>query len=102
VPAVRSAIDVRVTGDVAAGPLEHFLTARWGLHLTDRRGRSRYWPNAHGTWTLRSAEVTRLDDGILTAAGFGDLAATEPDSVLFSEGVDATFGPQVPAPDRLG
>jgi uncharacterized protein YqjF (DUF2071 family) len=86
------------TGDpVEAGPLEHFLTARWGLHLTDRRGRTRYWPNSHGRWPLRAAEVTALDDELLAAAGFPDLAARPPDSVLFSAGVDAIFGPHVPA-----
>jgi uncharacterized protein YqjF (DUF2071 family) len=97
VGATRSAVDVRVGGPVAPGPVEHFLTARWGLHLTDRRGRSRYWPNAHAEWPLRSAEVTRLDDGLLAAAGFADLAARPPDSVLYSPGVSAVFGPHVPA-----
>jgi uncharacterized protein YqjF (DUF2071 family) len=97
VGAERSAVDVRVGEPLESGPLEDFLTARWGLHLTDRRGRSRYWPNSHGRWPLRSAEVTRLDDDLLAAAGFTDLAARPPDSVLFSAGVDAVFGPHVPA-----
>jgi uncharacterized protein YqjF (DUF2071 family) len=97
VGAARSRVDVRAGDPVEAGPLEDFLTARWGLHLTDRRGRSRYWPNEHGRWPLRAAEVTALDDGLLAAVGFGDLAGRAPDSVLFSAGVDATFGPHVPA-----
>ena len=92
----RSRVDVRVGGPVEAGPLEHSLTARWGLHLTDRLGRARYWPNAHGRWPLRAAELLELDDGLLAAAGFADLPARPPDSVLFSPGVDATFGPHVP------
>jgi len=97
VQSARSRVDVRVGDPVDAGPLEHFLTARWGLHLTDRRGRTRYWPNAHARWPLRSAQLDELDDDLLAAAGFADLAARPPDSVLFSPGVDATFGPQVPA-----
>ena len=38
---VRSLVGVRVGGPVPAGPLEHFLTARWGLHVADLRGRTR-------------------------------------------------------------
>jgi uncharacterized protein YqjF (DUF2071 family) len=93
----RSRVAVRIGGPVEAGPLEHFLTARWGLHLTDRRGRTRYWPNSHEPWPLRAAELTHLDDDLLAAAGFPDLASRPPASVLFSEGVSATFGRQLPA-----
>ena len=82
---------------IEAGPLEHFLTARWGLHLADRRNRTRYWPNEHPTWPLRAAVVDELDDELLTVAGFGDLAARAPDHVMFSSGVDVVFGPRTPA-----
>ena len=43
-----SEIAVRVGEPVEAGPLEHFLTARWGLHLAGARSpRTYYWPNSH-------------------------------------------------------
>jgi uncharacterized protein len=91
----RSQIAVRVGDPIEAGPLEHFLTARWGLHLNGRQ--TYYWPNAHEPWPLHSATVEHLDDELLGAAGFADLAARAPDSVLFSPGVHATFGPRLPA-----
>jgi uncharacterized protein YqjF (DUF2071 family) len=68
-----------------------FLTARWGLHTTVW-GRTMYVPNVHQTWTLRSAEVLLLDDGLLRAAGFGDLATRPTDHVCFAEGVHTRFG----------
>lgn len=81
---------------VEGGPLEHFLTARWGLHATDHRGRTVFWPNDHPAWPLRSATLEHIDDQLLAAAGFDDLAARPPDSVLFSDGVDVVFGPREP------
>jgi uncharacterized protein YqjF (DUF2071 family) len=95
-----SRVVVRVGGPVTAGPLEHFLTARWGLHLSRRRflrtsgTASDYWPNRHPPWPLHAAEIETLDDELLACAGFGDLAARSPDSVLFSPGVHVVFGPR--------
>jgi uncharacterized protein YqjF (DUF2071 family) len=89
-----SSLTVRLGATIQADPLEQFLTARWGLFLADRRGRTRYWPNEHPAWPLRSATIEHLDDGLLAAAGVGDLAATPPASVLFSEGVHTRFGPR--------
>lgn len=74
------------TEDLAA-----FLTARWGLH-TSVFGRTLYVPNQHEPWTLRAAEVLLLDDGLLAAAGFGELAGRPPDHVCYAEGVRTTFG----------
>jgi uncharacterized protein YqjF (DUF2071 family) len=48
---------VRVGEEIDPSPLEQFLTARWGLFLPDRRGRTRYWPNEHATWPLRAATL---------------------------------------------
>jgi uncharacterized protein YqjF (DUF2071 family) len=70
--------------------LEHWMTARWGLHQSGY-----YWPNAHEAWPLHRAELDGFDDQILSAAGFADLTARTPDSVLFSPGVHAIFGPRV-------
>ncbi|PUA82137.1 hypothetical protein C7S10_07035 [Nocardioides currus] len=93
----RSRISVRVGPPIEAGPLEHFLTARWGLHLPDRGGRTRYWPNEHPAWPLHDATVDEVDDELLAVAGFADLAARAPDHAMFSPGVDVVFGPRNPA-----
>jgi hypothetical protein len=90
----RSRIEVVVGERVEGGPLEHFLTARWGLHAAARGAGTLFWPNEHGRWPLHAATVRHLDDQLLAAAGFGDLAARQPDSVLFSPGVDVRFGPR--------
>ncbi|WP_431930943.1 YqjF family protein [Micromonospora sp. RP3T] len=71
-------------------PLEHFLTARWGLH-TRAYGRTRHLPNWHPRWPLHRAELLHLDDELVTAAG---LPAPDgpPVSVLHSPGVPVVFG----------
>jgi uncharacterized protein len=99
-PGTSSRIRVRVGPPIEAGPLEHFLTARWGLHLVDRNPglpRTRYWPNTHPQWPLQQATLLSMDDGILAAAGFPGLADRSPDSVLHSTGVRVVFGPRLPA-----
>jgi uncharacterized protein len=93
-PGPTSRIIVQPGEPVTAGPLEHFLTARWGLH-TSSRGRTVYWPNEHEQWPLHAASVLALDDKLLAAAGFGDLLDDQPASVLFSSGVKARFGPRL-------
>ncbi len=92
---VRSRIAVRVGEPLAPGDpdasLARFLTARWGLH-TRRLGRTWYLRNEHATWSLSRAEVLVLDDGLLGAAGFADLARRPPDHVAFAAGVRTSFG----------
>jgi uncharacterized protein len=78
-------------------PLDHFLTARWGLHRPARHGPA-YWPNEHPTWPLHRAQLIDLDDSLMSAAGLGDISGP-PASVLFSPGVDVRFGPVV-RPER--
>jgi uncharacterized protein len=95
-----SRIAIRIGGPASHGPLERFLTARWGLHVA-RFGRTRYLPNAHEPWPLRAAELLELDDGLMAAAGLNDLALRRPDHVVFSEGVTATFGRPVPRRARV-
>ncbi|GAB3249625.1 YqjF family protein [Kineosporia babensis] len=69
---------------------EHWMTARWGLHQSGY-----YWPNEHERWPLHRATLDHIDDQILAAAGFPELTTRMPDSVLFSPGVHATFGPRI-------
>jgi len=89
-----STVHVTVGELIEPSPLEQFLTARWGLFLPDRRGRTRFWPNEHPAWPLRAATLLQLDDQLVAAAGFGELAAQPPISVLHSHGVRVRFGPR--------
>ena len=104
-PGVRATtrIALRPGGSADDGALERFLTARWGLHVA-HLGRTWYVPNAHPPWPLRTAELLTLDDGLVAAAGLGDLARRPPDHVAFSEGVAVEFGLPTPAarPRRPG
>lgn len=87
-----SRVEVRVGDGLTAGPLEHFLTARWGLHVA-RAGRTWYMPNEHPVWALRRAELVSFeDDGLLASVGLADLGKRRPDHVAFSDGVAARFG----------
>lgn len=70
--------------------LSRFLTARWGFHER-HLGRTIWARNSHEPWPLVEATLESLDDQLLAAAGFADLAARPPDSVLFSPGVTTEF-----------
>ena len=86
-----TAITVRV-GEVIEEPteLDHFLSARWGLYSHGGRGRVRYAPVDHPRWPLQRAELLRLDDTLVTAAG---LSAPQGEPyVLFSPGVPVRIG----------
>jgi uncharacterized protein YqjF (DUF2071 family) len=86
-----SRITVRVGEPLTAPtPLEHFLTARWGLHHTVA-GRLRYLRNDHPRWPLRRAELLECDQDLLAAAGLPQVAG-EPMSVLYSPGVPVRLG----------
>ena len=87
----RSVIDVEVGEPVEPGPLELFLTARFGLH-TSVLGRTLWVPNTHGPWPLHDATVRELHDELVTAAGLPGVATTAPASVLHSPGVRTWFG----------
>jgi uncharacterized protein YqjF (DUF2071 family) len=72
------------------GPLEDFLTARWGLHV-HRAGRTWYLPNEHPPWILHDATLTTLDaDSLLLSVGLTP-PDRAPDHVAFSAGVPAAF-----------
>ncbi|GIF05204.1 YqjF family protein [Actinoplanes siamensis] len=87
-------------GDPLAEPtaLEHFLTARWGLH-TRAWGRTRHLANEHPRWPLRRATLLDLDDTLLAAAGLPGIDAA-PASVLYSPGVPVIFGPPKSLPEQ--
>lgn len=84
-------VRVRVGEPMSSGPLEDFLTARWGLHER-HLGVDWFVPNVHEPWPLHHAELLELDDTLVAAAGFPDLAARPPDHVAASPGVSVRFG----------
>ena len=85
-------VEVKVGDPLTSGPLEDYLTARWGLHVV-RGGSTWYLPNEHPVWALRRAELIGFeDDGLLASVGLGDLGKRPPDHVMFSDGVAARFG----------
>lgn len=93
----RASLSVRI-GEPVAEPteLEHFLTARWGMHNAFF-GRPVYLPNAHPRWPLHRAELLSLDEDVVTAAGLARPLG-DPVSVLYSPGVPVRFGlPNKPA-----
>ncbi len=95
-PAAQGSMTVRV-GEPMAEPsaLDHFLTARWGLHVRWYGGRTLYLPNRHEQWPLAAASLIRLDDdpigGLLGRARFA--VGGEPVSVVFAPRVQVEFGP---------
>ena len=85
-------VEVRVGDPLTCGPLEHYLTARWGVHIV-RAGRTWYLPNEHPVWALRRAELIDFsEDGLLASVGLGELGTRPPDHVMFSDGLAARFG----------
>ena len=93
-PRTRASSRIEVqTGDVLVpGQLEHFLTARWGLHVA-HGGRTWFVPNEHPAWLLRSAELLGFDEsGWFASVGLGGLCDGPPVHVAFSDGLPARFG----------
>ncbi|MFL4952621.1 YqjF family protein [Streptomyces sp. MMS24-I31] len=88
----HSRITVR-PGERIAQPtgLEHFLTARWGMHNAFFGGEAAYLPNYHPRWPLYRAELIACEENLVAAAG---LPAPQgaPASVLYSPGVPVLFG----------
>ncbi|MEU5537616.1 DUF2071 domain-containing protein [Streptomyces sp. NPDC020362] len=94
----RSSLAIRIGERVEApSELEHFLTARWGMHSAFF-GRPLYLPNAHPRWPLHRAELLHCDEDLVAAAGL-PAPAGEPVSVLYSAGVPVRFArpPRAPA-----
>ncbi|WP_340638838.1 DUF2071 domain-containing protein [Agromyces binzhouensis] len=87
---IRARLGEPVAADAPDAALARFLTARWGFH-EQHLGRTVWARNAHDPWPLSRAELLELDDELLAATGFGDLAERPPDSVLASTGVATAF-----------
>jgi uncharacterized protein len=87
-----SELTVRVGERLAdPSPLDLFLTARWRLHQVAWR-RTLQWPAEHEEWPLHRAEVVHLADELVAVAGIRVTGA--PDTVHWSPGVAARFGPR--------
>lgn len=90
-PSASSHIRVRIGGAVEnPTPVEHFVTARWGLHST-LLGHTYYLPNEHPRWPLFKADVLELRENLIAAADL-PVPTRPPDSVLYSPGVAVRFG----------
>jgi hypothetical protein len=87
---IRVRLGAPVPADAPDAALARFLTARWGYHER-HLGRTTWARNTHEPWPLQRAELLQLDDQLLAASGFADLAARPPDSVLASSGVHTAF-----------
>ncbi|MEU0476203.1 DUF2071 domain-containing protein [Streptomyces olivaceus] len=87
----RSRITVR-PGERIHEPsdLEHFLTARWGMHNAFFGG-SAYLPNHHPRWPLHRAEIVTCDEDLVARAGVPEPLG-DPVSVLYSPGVPVRLG----------
>ncbi|MFE0103664.1 YqjF family protein [Streptomyces sp. NPDC059009] len=70
--------------------LEHFLTARWGMHNAFFGGAA-YLSNHHPRWPLHRAELTLCEENLIEAAGL-PAPTTPPASVLYSPGVPVRLG----------
>ena len=92
-PGARPTSRVVVRAGAAREPteLDHFLSARWGLH-THCWGRTLYIPNRHEPWPVHDAELLALDDQLLASVGLPRLARLAPDHVAFTPGVHTEFG----------
>jgi len=84
-----SLVRVRVGDRVTPTALDHFLSARWGLH-TPWRGGTAFAPVAHGPWPVHQAELLELDDDLVVAAGLP--RPVGPPLVRWSPGVDVAVG----------
>ncbi len=74
--------------DSEQSPLERFLTARWGLYTMLGR-RLAYAPVDHPTWPLHAAQIHRIEDELVAAAGY---KVDDEPIVHYSEGVDVRIG----------
>ncbi|RCW38449.1 hypothetical protein DFQ14_12316 [Halopolyspora algeriensis] len=93
-PTPGNRIRIRVGPPIDGTPLEHFLTARWRLHLSVS-GHTVAAPLVHDRWPLHTAELLDLDDQLIAATGLPS-PTTAPASVLYAPAVHGRFG--IPRP----
>lgn len=74
-----------------SGPLDDFLTARWGLHAR-AWGSTYFWPVDHAAWTFQDVSLLFHDDDLVEASTGLRVAHGMPASVLYSPGVRVRFG----------
>jgi uncharacterized protein YqjF (DUF2071 family) len=84
----------RALTDEEVTPLVSSLVGRWRA-FTCAAGRLASVPVEHEPWPLRHAELTSLDESLVSAAGLPEPTAAP--MVHFSDGVDARLGPPRPA-----
>jgi uncharacterized protein YqjF (DUF2071 family) len=82
---------VRTGAAIEPDDTDRFLTSRWGLVTTGRRGGRRYAAVDHPPWPLHRAEVVHLDEGLVAATGLP--APQGSPRALWSPGVDVRVGP---------
>ncbi len=95
-PRVDSRVAIRVGAPRESTEMDHFVSARWGLHTRWPTlpvvGQTLYIPNQHEPWPLQDAELLELDDQLMASVGLPELAARPPDHIAFSPGVHTEFG----------
>ena len=100
VPGPRDAYSRLVVrpGELIAEPtrLEHFLTARWGMH-SPFFGDTGFLPNDHPRWPLHRATLVECEENLVESAGL-PAPAGEPVSVLYSPGVPVRLGRPMASP----
>jgi len=88
----HASIELRIGPRRDPGPLELFVTARWGMHHRFP-GRTVYAAVQHGPWQLHDARLAACDTDLPEAAGLPPMSGP-PVSVLFSPGIDGVrIGP---------
>ena len=92
-PRTRASSHMEIRAGTRREPtaLDHFVSARWGLHVR-WWGRTLHVPNQHEPWPVHDAEVIALDDQLMASVGLPGLASRAPDHVAFSPGVFTEFG----------
>ncbi|MDQ1034198.1 uncharacterized protein YqjF (DUF2071 family) [Streptomyces sp. V3I8] len=92
-----SRLVVRPAGRIAEPTvLEHFLTARWGMH-NPFSGGAGFLPNDHPRWPLHRATLVACEEDLVRSAGL-PAPLGEPVSVLYSPGVPVRLGRAMTGP----
>ena len=95
---VGTLVRARIGARKVPSALDHFLTARWGLHVAGTGGATMWAPVDHEPWTVHHAELLALEDGLVAAAGLPGLAGSGEPYALWSPGVRVAIGPPEPVP----